>query len=254
MHEKIFGLVGYPLEHSLSPQIFKNIFDTENIKNAIYKLFPIKNINEILSIIKENENLQGLNITMPYKRSIIPFLNHIDEIVKNTGSVNTIKIKRHNGNTFIKGYNTDFAAILDQINILFPNSNINKALILGTGGAANTAKKALELFTKENNILMASRNPVEKYHISYNEITKALLDDLNLVINATPLGMFPNIHSMPNFPFHIANKNIVFIDLIYNPKETLFLKLAKKIGAKTVNGQLILKTQALNSWKIWNSK
>ncbi len=249
-NNRIFGLIGFPIEHSYSPQLFKTFFINNNIVDAEYHLFPFKDISIIRRFIEDNKNIVGLNVTMPYKKSIIPYLDCCDEIAKQTGAVNTVKIERNNNNIYLKGYNTDYEAIQCQLNLLFPDTKIRKALILGTGGSAITASKVLIKTGTE--VIFVSRNPSKINQISYKDIDKSLLSEVDIVINATPVGMFPNNSSCPDFPFNLCNKNMVFLDMIYNPPETLFLNRARKIGANTENGMLILKLQANASWKIWN--
>lgn len=249
-NKNVFGLIGYPIQHSYSPLIFENIFKKHNVSNAEYLLFPLQNIEEIKSLVSENPNLIGLNITAPYKKAVIPYLDTLDGISKSIGVVNTIKIERNNDNIILKGFNTDFGALLAQFQILFPNLKIKKALILGTGGAAATVANVLKFFKTQ--YIFASRNPQNIEHISYNELNKALLDEMDIIINATPLGMFPDVDDCPDIPFDACNNKTIFYDLIYNPEETLFLQHAKAIGANAVNGMFMFQLQAYASWHIWN--
>lgn len=247
----IYGLIGYPLEHSYSPILFNDFFLKNNIHDSEYLLFPLTNIEDIKDLILENKNIKGLNVTSPYKQAVIPFLDAVDGIVNIIGAVNTIKIERQVDKILLKGFNTDFGALLTQIQVLFPDLRIDKALILGTGGAALTAEKVVQVLKAK--VYFATRNPSAENHIYYKNLHQDFLQDLDIIINATPVGMFPNVDLFPDIPYNKCSNKTIFLDLIYNPKETLFIKKAKEIGAKTANGMLMLNIQAAAAWHLWQN-
>jgi len=259
---RTLGLIGKALTHSFSQQYFTKKFLQENIDNAEYQLFTLANIEEIKALLKL-PSLCGFNVTIPYKSEIIPYLDELDTVAQEVGAVNCV-IKQHN--KWI-GYNTDvigFEETLQEVESLRfkvqglkfkENAEKNLtvlhsygltlsrsyALILGSGGAA----KAVSYVLKQRNIpfKMVSRNKTAKT-ITYNEVTEQLIHNSPLIINTTPLGMFPHIDEMPQIPYSALNHNHILIDLIYNPEETLFLKAGKERGAFTVNGLTMFKAQA----------
>lgn len=244
---RTFGLIGYPLEHSFSRKYFLEKFENENIKDAIYKNFSINKIELFSEIIKNKDNLSGFNVTAPYKLEIIPFLNELDITAKEIGAVNCIKVKK---NTLI-GYNTDIYGFTKSLEKHI-NKNIKSALILGTGGAA----KAVSFGLKSLNInykFVTSSIKINASTICYSDLNSEIIKNTQLIINATPLGIFPNINEKPNIPYTSINSNHILFDLIYNPAETLFLKEGKKRGAKIINGYEMLKLQAEKAWEIFNS-
>jgi len=252
MNQRIFGLIGKTIKHSRSPEIFRNFFIKENITDAEYRLFPLEDISELKTILSSTQNLIGLNVTIPYKKAVIEFLDSFDETVEITGAVNTVKIFKTGKNILLKGYNTDYNAFLTQIQLLFPNRKINKALILGNGGASSTTVAVLKSMNAE--VIVATRNPGGPYTVSYEEIDEAMLCETDIIVNATPLGMWPDVNTFPEIQYHFCKKETVFLDLVYNPEKTLFLKKAEEIGAKNANGLQILYMQAIAAWTIWNSK
>jgi len=243
---KQFGLIGYPLSHSFSEKYFTEKFKNETIVNCQYTLFDIKNIEQFPSLIKNtSNNLIGLNVTIPYKETILPFLNQLDDISTQIGAVNTIKLK---GGKLI-GYNTDYYGFKQTLKP-FINTHHQRALILGTGGAS----KAVHFVLQELNIdcLFVSRNPKNKNEISYEEVNEYVIKYHQIIVNTTPVGMFPNITAMPNIPYQNLTQNHLLYDLIYNPTETPFLKKGKEKGCIILNGYQMLVIQAEKSWEIWN--
>lgn len=244
---RIFGLIGKSLSHSFSPTYFKNKFDREQIIDAQYELYPLENIEEISALKKAQANLCGLNVTIPYKESIIPFLDEISEQAKAIGAVNTIACLADGR---WKGYNTDAFGFEKAIQA-FVDLKTHKALVLGTGGAS----KAVQYILQKNAVpfYLLSRTPKkDSKEIAYEELNQAILEDHTLIINCTPLGTFPNVNDCPNIPFEfIGAKHFVF-DLVYNPEETLLMKKAKAAGAASANGSSMLENQAEGSWEIWN--
>ncbi|MGE0088778.1 MAG: shikimate dehydrogenase [Bacteroidales bacterium] len=247
---KTFGLIGKSLQHSFSPGYFKMKFDKEKITDCVYNLFEIDSIDKFPQIIPDNKNLKGLNVTIPYKQLIIPYLNNLDEHAENIGAVNTIKFTFTKNNTILTGYNTDFLGFTDSIKPLIPNCNI-KALILGTGGSSLAVAYSLDLMGIKYKFV--SRNQINKEILSYTDLTEEIIKSHQLIINTTPLGMFPNLENQPEIPYQHINSSHILFDLIYNPSETNFLKYGRNSGAQTKNGLEMLGFQAEYSWKIWNN-
>jgi shikimate dehydrogenase len=247
---KTFGLIGKSLQHSFSPGYFKTKFDKEKITDCDYRLFQIDVIEKFPQIIFDNKNLAGLNVTIPYKQLIIPYLDNLDEHAKRIGAVNTVKFTYSKNKTILTGFNTDFLGFTDCIKPLIPNFNIN-ALILGTGGSSLAVAYSLDLMGIKYRFV--SRKPINTEILSYNDLSEETIKSNQLIINTTPLGMFPNLENQPDIPYkHITSNHILF-DLIYNPSETNFLKLGRNAGAQTKNGLKMLGIQAEYSWKIWNN-
>ncbi len=247
---KVYGLIGYPLNHSFSKKIFKEIFYKEHIKDVIYQEFPIKSIEKLPKLLEDYPDIYGLSVTAPYKETIIPFLCKLDDIACRVGAVNSVKIFReHNKKLKLLGYNTDVFGFEKTLKPLLKPEH-NKALILGTGGASKSIAFVLNKLGIDYTFV--SRNPVNSEQISYKSIDKSAINSHYLIINATPVGMFPNNNQYPDIPYqYITNKHILY-DLIYNPKETIFLKSGKLNGATTKNGLSMLYGQAEKSWEIWN--
>lgn len=240
-----FGLIGKNISYSFSREYFKKKFEKENIKDATYLNFDLKNIEEFESIFKENPEIAGLNVTIPYKEEIIPYLDKLSKKAKKIRAVNTIKITK-NGN--LKGYNTDCYGFKKSIKPLLKKHH-KRALILGTGGAS----KAIAFTLKELNIefkYVSRKKSVSCF--SYNEIDDTILKKFQIIINCSPLGTYPNIEEYPNIPYkYLTNQHLLF-DLIYNPTETRFLQFGKQQGTQTCNGLKMLELQAEKAWEIWN--
>ena len=241
---KLFGLIGHPVSHSFSKAFFDKKFEKENRSDCRYELMDLETINEIISL-KKTSQLCGLNVTIPYKQAILPFLDTISEEAKSVGAVNTIKIKEgkwHGHNTDIIGFHKSLVPLLKP--------SITKALILGSGGAALAVKYVLDKLSISSSFVSRESNLTE---YNYRDITKSVLNEHQLIINTTPVGMFPDVNKMPEIPVHLLNRNHLVYDLIYNPEETLLLKNAASIGCKTKNGLEMLQIQAEESWKIWTA-
>jgi shikimate dehydrogenase len=241
---KTYGLIGYPLEHSFSGKYFAEKFEKENIQNCEYQLFPIENIQKFVNLKKQN--IAGLNVTIPYKEQVIPYLDELDEHANAIGAVNVIQIK--NGKT--KGYNSDYYGFKDSLLDFLPKDFNSKALVLGTGGASKAIKQVLVDLSISFNIV--SRK--DGFDFTYEELNSkpAILDDYHLIINTTPLGTYPNVEEKPDIPYRALNNNHYLYDLVYNPSETAFMKAGQNQGAKTTNGLEMLIGQAEKSWEIWN--
>ncbi len=247
MNMRIFGLIGYPLSHSFSPGYFSDKFAKENINDAVYRLFPLESIEKFQQLLQEEPSIFGLNVTIPYKQQVMPFLSEIDATALKIGAVNTIKIERNDSNIRLKGFNTDYNGVLESLK---DSKHHKQALVLGNGGAAKAVLFALDYLGIGYKLV--SRTPSALHQISYQQVTPAVLKECSLIINTTPLGMYPNIDTCPPLPYEAIGPDHFVFDLIYNPEETMLIKKAKSNGAKTLNGLLMLHTQAETAWQIWN--
>ena len=240
---KQYGLIGKSLSHSFSPLFFKQFFEKNNI-SAEYKTYEIETIEEVRELL--SQKIAGYNVTIPYKESILPFLDKIDPIAKEIGAVNTIVFKNNKS----IGYNTDAFGFKQSIKPFLTNKH-DCALIFGTGGAA----KAVAFVLKEIGIkvLYVSRQSKGiKNHFANTDVNENMLSACKLLVNCTPLGMFPQTKTSVDIPFDALGKEHLVIDLIYNPEKTLFLELAQKQQATILNGTSMLKEQAMESWRLWN--
>jgi len=251
-----YGLIGYPLAHSFSAKFFSDKFKRENI-NAEYLNFEIEDILEIRRVILFNQNLKGLNVTIPYKEKVIPFLHKLSPEAQNIGAVNTIKVNRTSGDMYfyeLIGHNTDYIGFKNSLLPLLKSETHNKALILGTGGASKAVIQALnDINIGFLNVSRSRLNNEQKNVIEYSELTKEIISSHTIIINTTPLGTFPNVNSSPDIPYSMLTAKHLLYDLVYNPEETLFLSKGKEQGASIKNGKEMLKLQALASWNIWMS-
>ena len=244
--KKQFGLVGKNIDYSFSKKYFTEKFEKENLINHSYQNFDIHSVFEITQIVK-NPNLCGLNVTIPYKEEIIPFLDKISKKAKKIGAVNTIKITKKRK---LKGYNTDFFGFQKSLSSLL-NEHHKKALILGTGGASKAVAFALKKLGIQYSFVSQK---LRRDYLSYEKLNEAIFQEYQIIINCTPLGTFPDINSCPNIPYNLLNSNHIVFDLVYNPEETIFLQKAKQNGATTKNGMEMLVFQAEKAWEIWNKK
>ncbi len=245
MSKKIYGLIGRNIEYSFSKKYFTERFQKDNLLDYTYFNFDIEDINLFPEIIKDNPAISGLNVTIPYKETIIPFLDEISKKANQIRAVNVIRITKKGK---LKGYNTDYYGFKKSIEpLLLPHHK--KALILGTGGAAKAVAFALE----ELDILytFVSREATENT-IDYDRLNATTFDNFQIVINCTPVGTSQNSKEFPLLPYQFFTEKHLAYDLIYNPEETQFLKKAKKKGALTKNGWQMLLLQAEKAWKIWN--
>jgi shikimate dehydrogenase len=253
---KIFGLIGYPLSHSFSKKYFIDKFEKENINGCEYNLYPLENINQLPQLIVSNPSLIGLNITIPYKESVIPFLDELDETAKAVGAVNCIKIisgKEYQVSRLI-GYNTDVFGFKQSLKP-FLETHHERALILGTGGAAKAVAYVLKEIGIDCFFVSRTKNKGTKEKtFLYEELNENIINAFKLIINTTPVGMFPLINEAPKLPYHYITPSHLLYDLVYNPSETEFLKQGKLKGASTVNGLSMLYQQAEEAWRIWNLK
>lgn len=245
---ELYGLIGYPLGHSFSQRYFTEKFQDEKIC-ACYLPFPIENINLFSSVIKENPNLKGLNVTIPYKQQIMKFLNDISEDAKEIGAINVIKIEEKGETHILKGFNTDFIGFRDSL-LPYLRPDIKKALILGTGGASKAVAYTLKRLGIE--ATKVSRNPKEG-ELSYDQLSESIIGEHLLIVNTTPLGMYPKIETYPPIPYSAISGSHVCYDLVYNPEITEFMRKSSEMGAFVKNGLEMLHLQAEEAWKIWQS-
>ncbi|MCW3126811.1 MAG: Shikimate dehydrogenase substrate binding domain protein [Bacteroidetes bacterium] len=241
---KNYGLIGFPLTHSFSVSYFAEKFAKEGITDAVYKNYPIESIEELPDLIRK-ENLSGFNITIPYKEAAIEYLDSIDPIAEAIDAVNCVKITDGK----LTGYNTDVFGFRESLKNLIGDKK-PKALVLGTGGSSKAVSHALT----ELNIpftFVSRRKKAEWY--TYNDLTESVLATHHLIINTTPLGMFPNTEESALIPYQYLTADHSLYDLIYNPTETQFLKKGREHNAQIKNGLEMLHIQAERNWEIWNS-
>lgn len=241
---KIYGLLGRKLTHSFSKSYFTEKFEKENITNHEYRLFEIENITEISSVLNI-KGLCGFNITIPYKQDIIPYLNELDVSASKVGAVNVVKVT----NDGLVGYNSDYYGFLTSLQKwIGPTENI-KALVLGNGGAAKAVIASLETLNIDYKLVSRRENPTT---FTYQEVTsKSLIRDHKLIVNTTPLGMYPNSKSYPAIDYNQLTAHHFLYDLVYNPETTQFLSKGLAVNAKAKNGLEMLHLQAEKSWEIW---
>jgi len=241
-----FGLIGYPLSHSFSKGYFTNRFSSENILDAQYENYPIESVDLFLDLWKNNPALIGLNVTIPYKKLVIPFLQHPSSVVQSIQACNCIKL--HEGALY--GYNTDVIGF-EQSLLPYLQANHQKALIFGTGGAAAAVEWVLQKLGIKYQFV--SRTASEGC-ITYASLTPAIIAAHTLLIHTSPVGMFPNTEEAPNLPYEAITSKHHLYDLVYNPAVTQFLAKGAAQGATTQNGLEMLHLQADASWEIWNSE
>ena len=244
---KIYGLIGFPLSHSFSPAYFEQKFKKSGISDCQYKLFPLSDIDKLKQLLANEPGLCGLNVTIPYKQSVIPYLDSLEYNAERLKAVNTIRVFKDGR---LRGYNTDYFGFLHA---LLQNAPFFKwkgiyALVFGSGGSS--AAICAVLADLEVNYLVVSRNP-EADEISYQD-ANARLSQCMLLVNCTPLGMFPESDTFPPIDYGKIKSGSFAIDLVYNPAETMFMKLASENGAIVQNGLNMLEAQADKAWEIWN--
>ncbi|MFA6922723.1 MAG: shikimate dehydrogenase [Bacteroidales bacterium] len=248
---KLFGLIGYPLSHSFSKGYFAEKFSKEKVKNCEYELFPLEKISEFPLLIEKHKNLAGLNVTIPYKEKIINYLEKLDNTAKEVGAVNTIKFIHEKNKKNLVGYNTDVFGFETTLKPLL-ESHHAKALILGHGGASKAVRYVLKKIGIEC-LFVELEEYKKEGDISWNEINENLIKNYFLIINATPLGMYPKVDEFPKIPYNCITPKHLLYDLVYNPEKTKFLELGEKQGAAIQNGLQMLHIQAEKSWEIWNT-
>jgi shikimate dehydrogenase len=243
-----YGLIGYPLGHSFSKAFFDEKFNKEKIDDVEYLNFPLEKVEDFEALCKEDPTIRGFNVTIPYKESIVKYLDALSDAAREVRAVNTICYCKKSDHKALIGHNTDVTGFRKSLNEQIAEAP-KKALVLGTGGSSKAVKYVLEELGTE--IISVSSSGKEGA-IAYNDLTKDLIDSVTLIINTTPLGMYPNIDQCPDIPYEFLGEKHLLFDLVYNPDETLFMKKGAEQKAKIVNGYDMLVYQAEASWDIWN--
>lgn len=244
-----YGLIGNPLTHSFSAEYFNNKFRNKGI-DAVYRLYPLNTLNELHELITRVPELQGLNVTIPFKQTILDFLSTVSPEAEAIGAVNTLLINRNEHGFGLAGFNTDAPAFSAEIEEFAVNCR-PQALILGTGGAAAAASYVLKKLNFRLFMVTRGVSDPAKGLISYSDLTEAIMNESGLIVNATPAGMFPSVNQKPELPFEQINESHFIYDMIYNPEETLLMQEGRKRGARVRNGLGMLYRQADLAWEIW---
>ena len=245
-----YGLIGFPLGHSFSISYFNQKFQDEGI-DAVYENFEIPTIDALPEVLDSNPNLRGLNVTIPYKEKVLPFLDSVSPEARAIGAVNVIRVT-HQGNSIkLKGFNSDVIGFTQSIEPMLDKKWHKKALILGTGGASKAIDYGLRNLGLETVFVSRYERPGT---IQYTSITPEVIEEYNVIVNCTPLGMYPKTEEYPLLPYEAMNQHTILYDLIYNPDVTLFMKRGAQYGAQTKNGLEMLLLQAFASWEFWNGK
>ncbi len=239
-----FGLTGFPLEHSFSKKYFEEKFARKNIDDAQYNLYPLKNIDSLPAFLKEHDDILGLNVTIPHKKDVMKFCETLDDVAKAVGAVNCLKISKGK----IAGYNTDVVGFEKSLLPLLKPHHTH-ALILGSGGGSLAVQYVLCKLGISFKVISRSEGD---NHLRYETMNRDIFSTRHLIINTTPLGMFPQVDKKPAIPYHLLTSRHLLFDLIYNPNQTQFLTDGKSRGATIKNGLQMLKIQAEESWRIWN--
>jgi shikimate dehydrogenase len=245
-----FGLIGYPLGHSFSQKYFTEKFALEKIADCSYQNFPLKHIEEFPDLIRKNPDLCGLNVTLPYKTAILNYIDAREAAIDEIGAVNVLKFKRIGGIFKIYGFNSDVTGIRDSI-LPYLNDNVKNVMILGTGGSSRAVNYTMKILGL--NVTLVSRNRKHGV-ICYRDLTPGLIRNTDIIINTTPLGMFPDISTKPDINYDLLKEKHILFDLVYNPEYTSFLKMGKERGCKIITGLTMLYSQADRSWEIWNEE
>ena len=243
-----YGLIGFPLGHSFSISYFNEKFENEGI-NARYINYEIPQIEDLKEILASNPELRGLNVTIPYKQQVIPYLDELSPEARAIGAVNVIRVTHKNKNVILKGFNSDVIGFTRSIETMLEPCN-KKALVLGTGGASLAINYGLKSLGLETLFVSRTKKPG---CITYQELTPELIKEYNVIVNCTPLGMYPKADTCPDLPYEAMDCHTILYDLIYNPDETLFMKKGARYGANTKNGLEMLLLQAFASWDFWHS-
>lgn len=243
---KLYGLIGYPLGHSFSKLYFTEKFERENITDCFFEAFPIDSINQFPALLKNNPSLKGLSVTIPYKEQVLQYVDEISDEVEAIGATNSIKISKGK----LTAYNTDIVGFEKSfIKLLKPHHA--KALVLGTGGASKAVQYVLGKLKIE--FLVVTRKKKNINQVIYEELDETIMDKYTVIINCSPVGMFPSENLAPAIPYSLISDSHYLYDLVYKPSETLFLKKGKESGAVVQNGYEMLLIQAEESWRIWNN-
>lgn len=244
-----YGLIGYPLGHSFSISYFNEKFANEGI-DAKYINFDIPDIKDLTEILDSNPELKGLNVTIPYKQQVLGYLDYISPEARSIGAVNVIRVVHKGKKVFLRGYNSDVIGFTKSIGPLLEPSH-KKALILGTGGASKAINYGLKSLGLETLFVSRYERPNT---IQYQSITPEMVHEYQVIVNCTPVGMYPHADECPELPYDAMDSHNLLYDLIYNPDETLFMKKGIEHGATVKNGLEMLLLQAFASWEFWNGK
>lgn len=272
---KEFGIIGYPLGHSFSQKYFTEKFEKEGM-DACYQLFPLESIEQFPALIASHPELVGLNVTIPYKQAVIPYLDELSEDAAAMGAVNVIRVERAASGTKLIGHNSDFVGFRDSLEPLLPMLQERdaasqwivpgsyflpgaavyrplQALVLGTGGASKAVVYALQQLDIPTQLVSRKAALVDGQEVlTYEDLNEDVMADFQLIVNTTPLGMSPNTDACADIPYHCLGQSHLLYDVVYNPEETLFLKKGREAGAFTKNGLEMLYGQAIEAWRIWN--
>jgi len=243
-----FGLIGYPLGHSFSKKYFTEKFSSEQIPDCSYDNYPLTNIGQLSDLIKDT-SIEGLNVTIPYKSAVVKFLSKTDPEAESIGAVNVIKIRRRNNETELYGFNSDITGIRDTLMPVI-SPGIKNALVLGTGGSSKAVCFVLKSLSVPYTLISREKKP---FCLTYSELTPDLIRNSRLIINTTPLGMYPDIKRKPDLRYELLGRKHILFDLVYNPEITAFLKMGQERGCTVLTGLGMLYSQAERSWEIWNS-
>ena len=245
-----YGLIGYPLGHSFSISYFNQKFEDEGI-DAKYENFEISSIDQLQEVLDTNPNLKGLNVTIPYKEKVMEYLDSITPEAQAIGAVNVIRVWQDGKNLKLKGYNSDVIGFTQSIEPMIDPNWHKKALILGTGGASKAINYGLKSLGLETVYVSRYERPGT---IQYASITPEVVKEYNVIVNCTPVGMYPHTEECPPLPYEAMDHHTILYDLIYNPDETLFMKRGRQQGAEVKNGLEMLLLQAFASWEFWHEK
>lgn len=273
----VYGLIGYPLTHSWSAAYFADKFRREGIRDADYRAFPLKDIGRLPELVRQTPGLKGLNVTIPHKERVLEFLDDLSDTARTIGAVNTVTVTHRQGKVFLSGDNTDafgFWKSLEEFGVLAMDlakrPDIKGAMVLGTGGASRAVCHVLE--SQGWTVQLVTRSPakrqdnapgaaasqtltpqaISRQAITYDEIRQWHFQSCSLIVNTTPLGMFPETTGHPPIPYQYLSKEHVLYDLVYNPETTRFMEMGKKAGCRVMGGYRMLVLQAERSWEIWN--
>lgn len=243
-----FGLIGFPLGHSFSKKYFTEKFEKEKISDCAYDNYPIASIERLSEIIQKDQELCGLNVTIPYKSAVLEFASSMDPAVQEIGAANVLKIKRKGTKTYISAFNSDITGIRDSFSP-YMNRKIKRALILGTGGSSRAVAYILKNMFIDFRYV-SRRKSAEV--LTYEQLTPQIIEETDLIVNTTPLGMYPEITLKPSIDYSFLNEKHILFDLVYNPEMTTFLKMGQERGCTIITGLTMLYSQAERSWEIWN--
>ena len=246
---KLFGIIGYPLGHSFSQKHFTEKFEREHLADHAYQRFELPEIGMLPAFLEKESDLCGFNVTIPWKVKVMDYLDEIDPVADGIGAVNTVRVSRRNGRTWLKGYNTDAPAFRESL-LANLTALPDTALVLGTGGAA---KSVMHTLIDLNIIAIPVSRRLVRGGYTYDDLPGYMISEAGVIINTTPLGMAPNTDAMPPIDYSCLKEGQLLFDLIYNPPVTAFLAMGEEHGCMTVNGEEMFLIQAKLAWDIWNA-